>query len=302
MICIGNITLEVDVQARERLEGEIVKIKGIVLNLLFLAVIASGGYLLATKGLSGAFAKNDSEKTTGQKTSGDIEAVKRAIIARLQQIDGTIDDISVEETPVEGVYWVLLPGNQMLLMSADGRYVLGSTLAELTDKEMVKVDSSIQATAAVEKKDIAKKGFEATQGNQIVFKAEGEKKGEVYVFTDVHCGYCKKFHQDVPNLNKAGIDVHYLAGPFFSRDRESLEKVWCSANPQEALSMAKFQDKLDAVSVTEQCKQIVTDHITLGQKLGIRGTPATFTKDGEQLGGYVPPDQLIAKITGNSAQ
>lgn len=282
------------------LKGDIVNIKGIALNLLLLLVVASGGYLLGTEGLTGAFAKTDLEKPVTKQSAAEIDEVKQVILAKLKKVDESVVDVTIEETPLAGVYWVLLPGNQMILMSADGRYVLGSGLAELTDKELVKVDSSIQETAATEIKTIAKEGFEETQGNQLVFKAEGEKKGEVYVFTDVHCGYCKKFHRDVPSLNKAGIDVHYLAGPFFSKDRESLEKIWCSANPLKAMTMAKFEDKFSAVSVSDDCKQIVTNHISLGVKLGIRGTPATYSKEGEHLGGYIPPEQLIARITGGA--
>ena len=63
------------------------------------------------------------------------------------------------------------------------------------------------------------------------------------------------------------------------------------------MTQVKQGQKLKDVTVTEQCKQIVSDHIALGQRLGIRGTPATYTKDGVQLGGYVEPKNLIEMLT-----
>ena len=47
----------------------------------------------------------------------------------------------------------------------------------------------------------------------VVYPAEGETKSKDYIFTDVDCGYCRKLHKEVPALNKAGIEVRYLAFP-----------------------------------------------------------------------------------------
>jgi thiol:disulfide interchange protein DsbC len=34
----------------------------------------------------------------------------------------------------------------------------------------------------------------------------------------------------------------------------------------------------------------------LGQRVGVDGTPAIFAADGTQLGGYLPPDEMIARL------
>jgi thiol:disulfide interchange protein DsbC len=34
----------------------------------------------------------------------------------------------------------------------------------------------------------------------------------------------------------------------------------------------------------------------LGQSVGVNGTPAVYTKDGTQLGGYLPPEQLLQRL------
>ena len=51
--------------------------------------------------------------------------------------------------------------------------------------------------------------------SMISFLAKDSKiaKKNIYVFTDVDCGYCRKFHKEVALLNSKGINVHYLAFP-----------------------------------------------------------------------------------------
>ena len=44
------------------------------------------------------------------------------------------------------------------------------------------------------------------------------------------------------------------------------------------------------------CKSPVTAQFNLGEKIEVRGTPAVFTVDGLQLGGYVPPDELAKSL------
>ena len=46
--------------------------------------------------------------------------------------------------------------------------------------------------------------------DMIVFKPAGQTKAIINVFTDVDCGYCRKLHNEVPQLNAMGIEVRYL--------------------------------------------------------------------------------------------
>ena len=53
----------------------------------------------------------------------------------------------------------------------------------------------------------------------------------VYVFTDVDCGFCKKFHSQISEYNNLGISVKYAAFPRSGIDGETYNKmvsVWCS--------------------------------------------------------------------------
>jgi thiol:disulfide interchange protein DsbC len=287
-----------------------VKIKSIVINIFLMAVVASGAYLVGNRGLPDAFAKASDETLRAADKPGSVEGgslatqdtdakVKAAILSSVQRLDPSVQDIQIEASPLTDIYWVLLPGNEAILISADGQYYLGKGMAVIADKKLEAVNSKVlERVKASAQKEVVH-AFKESVDQQLVYEAKGEKKGEVYVFTDVNCGYCRKFHKDVPQLTESGIAVHYFAGPFFSKDRAILEKIWCANDPLTAMTKVKTGLTLSGVEVSEDCQSIVSSHIALGQKLGIRGTPALFTKEGEQLGGYVPPQQLIQRLTGS---
>ena len=43
-------------------------------------------------------------------------------------------------------------------------------------------------------------------------------------------------------------------------------------------------------------EQPIARHYIIGQKLGINGTPAIITPDGDLIPGYVSPEELLLKI------
>ena len=65
---------------------------------------------------------------------------------------------------------------------------------------------------------------------------------EIYVFTDVDCGYCRKLHSEIENYLKEGIQVNYLAYPregLESKTYEKMQHAWCSDQPQRSLTSLK---------------------------------------------------------------
>ena len=118
----------------------------------------------------------------------------------------------------------------------------------------------------------------------------------VYVFTDVDCGFCKKFHSQISEYNNLGISVKYAAFPRSGIDGETYNKmvgVWCSEDRNAALSSAKSSEPLESIFCT---KQPISKHYNLGQLLGVTGTPAIFTQTGSHIKGYVPPEDLLKRI------
>ncbi len=77
---------------------------------------------------------------------------------------------------------------------------------------------------------------------EIIEFAPGKTDHIIYVFTDIDCSYCRRLHRDVPELNKNGVAIKYLAYPragIGSRAFKDMEAVWCAEDKKQALTDAK---------------------------------------------------------------
>lgn len=131
----------------------------------------------------------------------------------------------------------------------------------------------------------------------IVFAPKGNTVGAVWVFTDIDCPYCRRFHQQIDTYNRLGIEVRYLAYPRTGPGSDSWRKteaVWCSADRGAALTRAKAGEKIAAG--TDCDTGPVRRHYQIGHAIGLRGTPMIVAADGRWLGGYLAPEQLLAAL------
>jgi len=131
--------------------------------------------------------------------------------------------------------------------------------------------------------------------DMVVFPAGGERKAIINVFTDVDCGYCRKLHQEVPELNELGVEVRYLAYPragIGSRSYEKIVSAWCSDDRKGAITALKAGEEIP----DSNCTNPVASQYELGHEVGVSGTPAIVLEDGRLLPGYMPADQLVQAI------
>jgi len=180
----------------------------------------------------------------------------------------------------------VLVGGQVLYVSDDGRYLMQSQPYDIQNR----APASSAGLLAYRKALLDK----VPRGERIVFAA-AKPKHTLTVFTDIECGYCRKMHQDIPELNKLGVTVEYLAFPRMgpaSQDFKDMISVWCAADRRQALTSAKQGQPV----APKNCTSPVAMQYNLGQQVGVSGTPAVFAADGTQLGGYVPPAQLLKAL------
>ena len=216
-------------------------------------------------------------------------SVETAIRNSLKQAIPDAEITSIKSTPYSGLYEIKAKGYGAAYMSADGRFMLQGELIELSGGKLVNITEQGMATerkaalAAISAKD------------EIIFPAVGKTKGIAYVFTDIDCGYCRKLHNEVPQMNQLGIEIRYLAFPrsgYPSPMAKRMEAVWCSANPKEALTQAKQGQFITA----PECTAPIKAQYELGQALGVRGTPAIFLENGMQVGGYLSPKDMATAM------
>lgn len=188
---------------------------------------------------------------------------------------------SIRASPIDGIREATLETG-IVYVSDDGRYVFNADLLDLTDRRNL----SEEQRAAARLREL-----DAVPLSSMIEFAPEVSTHVLYVYTDIDCGYCRKFHQQINELTKAGMTVRYLAYPRAGVDSESFRKsvsVWCAKDRQTALTDAKLGKPVPTVT----CDNPVKEHFDLGKRMRVRGTPTIITDTGAMLPGYATTEQL----------
>ena len=190
------------------------------------------------------------------ETDAELEKVRKLVGEQFDMIEP--EDVS--RSPVDGWYTIHRE-HIVAYISADGRYLLQGDL----------IDLDMGANLTEQLRNDTRRNLLANVGNEkTILFSPVDPKYTVSIFTDVDCTY----------------------GPA-SHAWNTMEDVWCAADRQNALTMAK----LDRDFPTNKCDaSIVQEHYLLGRDVGLTGTPAIVLEDGSLISGYLPPEQLAATL------
>lgn len=189
----------------------------------------------------------------------------------------------VSQSPIPGLYEVIYNPRLILYVHKDGQYVLQGDLLNLETQANLTEERRKQARLKI---------IEGLGEDSMIVFAPEKTAHTITVFTDVDCGYCRKFHQEVNELTRHGVKVRYLAFPragIASPTYEQMVSVWCAKDRQQAITAAKAGSDVPS----KRCDNPVQAHYEAAQQLGISGTPAMVLDDGGMQPGYVPAAQLI---------
>lgn len=194
---------------------------------------------------------------------------------------------SIKDVPGTGLKEVVADSS-VIYMDPNGRYLFFGTLLDLQNKENLTEKSMAGARIGALQS--------IPESEKIVLKAPNERY-RVSVFTDTSCGYCKMLHQNEAGYAERGITIEYIAFPRGGVQSEAypvMRQIWCSKDRAAAYGAVVEGKALPAAAA--DCQDPVAKHYAIGDGMAIEGTPAIFTADGKQLGGFLPPDQLEAKL------
>lgn len=199
---------------------------------------------------------------------------------------------SITASPIPGLYRTQIMGGPVLFVSQDGQYMLATDMYRIEPGNFVNLQE-------IERQDmrVALAGeLDKNHDDLIVYSPKGKVKGVVNVFTDVDCGYCQKLHKEIPELNKLGIELRYLAYPRAGIGSQSYNKIasaWCAKDQNLAMDKLKARQAIE----TDVCEgNPVAEHFLAGNKIGVNGTPALLLGDGTLLPGYLPAKDLAARM------
>jgi thiol:disulfide interchange protein DsbC len=255
--------------------------------LRIVAVLALG---LCTAGLtSRAVAAGQTPATAAAAAAPTPQAGASADprVALLKRLPAGSKLEDLRPSPITGIY-EFMQGVDISYLTADGKYFLDGNLYDMESRENLTETQRMHARVAM---------ISAVPESQMLIFGPKNAQYAITVFTDVDCAYCRKLHSEMAELNRLGVRVRYMFYPRTGPNTESWKKaevVWCSANRNEALTRAKAGAQLDMTKVCDGTP--VAREYALGQSIGVHGTPAIVTENGDYIAGYMPPRELVQEL------
>ena len=216
----------------------------------------------------------------------EIQESKSKLLKVLLDVFPEGNDAKISESGIQGLYTISI-GSQVFYMSQNGKFFLQGDI----------YDAKTGTNLTEQDRISARKDFlnQLNEEEMVIF-APDEFQHTITVFTDVDCGYCRKFHSEIDEVMDLGIRVRYLFFPRTGPDTESwekAEKVWCSQDRHSAITKAKQGKSLRAKICSETPVQ---KHYSLGQMFMVQGTPTMVSDKGKIIIGYLPADVLKARM------
>ena len=203
----------------------------------------------------------------------------------------------VRPSALEGVMEVIYGGDQVAYVSADGRYLLNGALLDLSTQTNLTEATQIEMRAQLGPRWL---GHFAKLGEENFLAFAGDTDGalagrKITVFTDVTCPWCNRLHNQIGELQQAGVTINYIlfarAGLGSDVHRQHIS-IWCSENPQDMLTHAKAGGSVTPAS----CENPVDEHMGLVQTVGVNGTPTIILDTGERVDGFRSAVDLISML------
>ncbi len=212
-----------------------------------------------------------------------VTAAPKAVTEGFKRVYPQEPVISVEQTAVPGIYEIISGGN-VIYATGDGRFLFaGSILDTVNGRDLTENT----------RRRLRRAALAGIGENRMVTYVPDNHQYTVNVFTDVECGYCRKFHAHMPELLKLGVRVNYLLTPFRGKNAHAKAVgVWCARDRNAAMDRAKAGKTIPL----KQCDNPVEDHLRLAELVGVRGTPGVLLDSGTFLRGYRPPKELLKAL------
>ncbi len=197
---------------------------------------------------------------------------------------------SAQASEIPGLYEVQFTNGPLVYSTLQGDFFVVGDLYSVTPQGYVNLAEKRRDGERVEK--LAK----LNRDDMIIFSPEGETRAHITVFFDTTCHYCQKLHEEVPQLNKNGVEVRYLAYPragLGSDTFKQLASAWCADDPRDAFT--KLTNK-QAIPEDVCADNPIAAQYQFGQEMGVQGTPAIITQTGQMIPGYQAAAELMVTL------
>jgi thiol:disulfide interchange protein DsbC len=178
----------------------------------------------------------------------------------------------VQKTPYFGLYEVRF-GTRMLYTDESVTYLVNGTIHDGKTRENL-TDARLEELSTIKWKDLPL--------SDAIRTVRGSGARQIAVFSDPNCTFCRRLDAQLFELKDVTIYTFLipLQGPDAA---EKARAIWCAKDR----SKAYFEFMLNGVApVAGKCDAGAIDrNLALGSKLGVDGTPTSFTAGGQRIVG-----------------
>jgi thiol:disulfide interchange protein DsbC len=217
-------------------------------------------------------------------TAGTAGASEDGVRKGIESFIGAPAVASITKTPYGGLYEVVLDSGELIYTDeqvsfvVDGRVIDTKTRRDMTQARMTEL-SGID--------------FSALPLADAIKQVKGDGSRVVVSFEDPNCGYCKRYGQELTQVDN--VTIYTFLYPILGDDSTQKSRdIWCAEDQAKAWNEWILENK---VPPSASCDSAAVDRsVALGRKLRVNGTPTVFVADGRRVGGYVTAVQLEAAL------
>jgi len=208
----------------------------------------------------------------------DEASVRRGVEARF---DGVKIE-SVTRTPYGGLYEVVV-GESIIYTDEKVSFFLRGDLIDARSQRNL-TEERQQKLSAIK--------FEDLPLELAIKQVRGNGKRVVAIFSDPFCPYCRNLDRAL--LREDDITIYTFLFPILRTESpEKARTIWCA--PDRAKAYYDFMLNGREPAVTASCSAPVEKWLALGQKVGVRATPTSFTMNGQRIMG-ARPEELLKQL------
>lgn len=193
-----------------------------------------------------------------------------------------VEIAGIKSTPFPGLFELQI-GMDLLYTDADANYILQGSLIDAKSRTDL---------TAKRLEQLSQVAFSSLPLELAVKQVKGDGSRKIAVFEDPNCGYCKRLHQTLQEVDN--ITVYTFLFPILSPDSNiKARNIWCAKDQAATWRDWMINGKTPAEA---NCDTPVETVLALGRKLMVRGTPNIIFSDGSRANGALPLDALKQRL------
>lgn len=227
-----------------------------------------------------------------QQPAGEIDAATaKQIKANFEKVYGEqgLQVLSTATTPMQGLYEIVVSGNQIVYVDKEAKYLLSGDLVDIQQQKNL---------TSERQQDLNKIDFKALPFDQAIKEVRGKGTLQVAVFSDPLCPYCVKLEHEFAKMDD--VTIYTFLMPILSLHPQAQavsEQIWCSED--RVATWTSWMRNSKKIPQSASCENPIEKTMALGAQFGFNGTPTVVFPNGKSQAGYAPYEQLLETIKAN---